>query len=85
MDTLFYSSMKASCKLAEVQVQQKLPDHKLIQDVKTRCNSTFYMLERMIGQHDAVTTMLCALCLLGKTELCLSPEDLRTLESLFCY
>lgn len=72
--TFFHSSVKASDKLAEIQIQNKIPEHKLIQDVDTRWNSSFYMLERMLEQHDAVTTVLC---LLGRNDLCLPVKLLK--------
>ncbi|KAK3872140.1 hypothetical protein Pcinc_022761 [Petrolisthes cinctipes] len=75
--TFFHSSVKASDKLAEIQIQNKIPEHKLIQDVDTQWNSSFYMLERMIEQHDAVTTVLC---LLGRNNLCLSPGEVTEMR-----
>ena len=38
-----------------------LPEQKLIQQVETRLNSTFYILERYLEQEEAATTMLCVL------------------------
>lgn len=67
--TVFHSSVKASDKLAEIQIQRKIPEHKLIPDVDIRWNSTFYMPERLIEQHYAVAAVLC---LLGRNSLCLS-------------
>ena len=64
----FHRSVKASDHLAKVQKQLNLPPHKLIQEVETRWNSTFYMFERYLEQHSAITTTLC---LLEKRELCL--------------
>jgi hypothetical protein len=43
--TFFHHSCKASDKLREIQRQLGLTDKKLIQDVETRWNSTFYMFE----------------------------------------
>ncbi|XP_028414611.1 zinc finger BED domain-containing protein 4-like [Dendronephthya gigantea] len=76
--TFFHQSVKATEKLKEVQFQLKLPEHKLIQEVDTRWNSTFYMFERILEQHQAITT---ALCLNSRNELCLSLADVKLLEA----
>ncbi|CAB4027116.1 zinc finger BED domain-containing 1-like [Paramuricea clavata] len=68
---------KASDKLREIQRQLGLTDKKLIQDVDTRWNSTFYMFERIVEQHDPVTTTLC---LQSKGEMCLSNEDIELIK-----
>ena len=75
--TFFHQSVKATEKLKEVQCQIKLPEHKLIQEVDTRWNSTFYMFERIVEQHQAITT---ALCLSNRNYLCLSAADVKLLE-----
>ena len=56
-----HRSTKASEKLRMMQARLNLPEHKLIQQVETRWNSAFYMLERYIEQEEAVTTTLCVL------------------------
>ena len=48
-----------------------LPNHKLIQQVDTRWNSVYYMLERYLEQHEAIRTTLC---LLDKNEIII-PSD----------
>lgn len=73
----FHHSVKASDKLSQLQQQHGVRVKKLIQDVETRWNSTYYMLERFAEQSDVVTT---ALCFLGKNELCLSSEDLLLIK-----
>ena len=78
MVTFFHQSVKATEKLKEVQQQLKLPEHKLIQEVDTRWNSTFYMFERIVEQYQAITT---ALCLSGRNDLCLSTADIKLLEA----
>ena len=75
--TFFHQSVKVAEKLKEVQCQIKLPEHKLIQEVDTRWNSTFYMFERIVEQHQAITT---ALCLSNRNDLCLSAADVKLLE-----
>ena len=76
--TFFHHSAKASDKLREIQKQLGIHEGKLIQDVETRWNSTFYMFKRMLEQHHAVTTTLC---LQGKNELCLSLADLEKIKA----
>ena len=68
----FHRSTKSSEKLRSVQQQLNLPQLKLIQDVVTKWNSTYLMFERVITQHEAITTTLC---LLDKTEMCISVEE----------
>lgn len=51
----FSHSSLAYSKLSSIQENLKLPIHKLIQDVTTRWNSTFYMLSRLYEQRQAVT------------------------------
>ena len=46
----FSHSCKATAKLEEIQEKKDLPKHRLIQDVATRWNSTFKMLERLYEQ-----------------------------------
>lgn len=50
----FNHSPSAYNKLRELQKQQTLPVNKLIQDVATRWNSTFAMLERIFEQKCAI-------------------------------
>ena len=68
----FHRSVKSAEKLWNVQKQLKVPEHKLVQEVSTRWNSTYLMFERIVEQFEAITT---ALCLLGQNHLCLKNED----------
>ncbi|KAK7939206.1 hypothetical protein WMY93_002532 [Mugilogobius chulae] len=52
--TFFHKSPKATEILREIQTQLHLPNHKLIQDVSTRWNSSLDMLERFWEQQPAV-------------------------------
>lgn len=52
----FNHSSSAVNKLKELQDQLNLKNHKLLQDVPTRWNSTYYMLERIIEQRKALVT-----------------------------
>lgn len=59
--TFFKSSCTAKEKLQEMQKLLKKPEHKLVQEVETRWNSTFYMLSRLLEQKDCVVASLSAL------------------------
>ncbi|KAI7789919.1 hypothetical protein IRJ41_016970, partial [Triplophysa rosa] len=71
--SFFYHSTKATEKLKQLQKQLKVAEHKLINTVETRWNSTLFMLERLHEQKEPVTT---ALCLLGKSDLCFTSEEM---------
>jgi len=73
----FHRSCKATERLMEIQTRLELKSHKLIQDVQTRWNSTYFMFDRLIEQHDAVTT---ALCLLNKNDMCLTEIELTEMK-----
>lgn len=53
--THFHHSESSQEKLKLYQQELDLPFHQLIQDVKTRWNSTFYMLERLLEQKRPIT------------------------------
>ena len=76
--SFFHHSVKASEKLKEIQLQLGIPENKLIQEVETRWNSTYYMFERITEQHQAITT---ALCLSGRNAMCLSSSDVSLLKA----
>ena len=73
----FHESVKSMEKLAEIQRQLSLPEHKLMQDVSTRWNSTYIMLERFYEQFEAITTTLC---LVNQNDLCLKVENKATIS-----
>lgn len=54
--THFSHSSHACSKLKAIQNQLNIPNHKLIQDVTTRWNSTYYMLSRLYEQRQAIST-----------------------------
>ena len=75
--TFFHLSTKASDRLNDVQKQIGIPTGKLIQEVETRWNSSFYMFQSILQQHEAITTTLC---LQGKQEMCLTALDVEHLK-----
>nr|XP_020643858.1 zinc finger BED domain-containing protein 4 [Pogona vitticeps]XP_020643859.1 zinc finger BED domain-containing protein 4 [Pogona vitticeps]XP_020643860.1 zinc finger BED domain-containing protein 4 [Pogona vitticeps]XP_020643861.1 zinc finger BED domain-containing protein 4 [Pogona vitticeps]XP_020643862.1 zinc finger BED domain-containing protein 4 [Pogona vitticeps]XP_020643864.1 zinc finger BED domain-containing protein 4 [Pogona vitticeps]XP_020643865.1 zinc finger BED domain-containin len=52
-----HRSAKAKEKLAELQKEYHLPQHQLIQDVPSKWNTSFHMLERLIEQKRAIDEM----------------------------
>ncbi|MEE6481154.1 hypothetical protein FKM82_012766 [Ascaphus truei] len=52
-----HRSAKAKEKLAELQKEYGLPQHQLIQDVPSKWNTSFHMLERLIEQKRAIDEM----------------------------
>uniref|UniRef100_A0A8D0G757 Zinc finger BED-type containing 4 n=1 Tax=Sphenodon punctatus TaxID=8508 RepID=A0A8D0G757_SPHPU len=52
-----HRSAKAKEKLAELQKEYQLPQHQLIQDVPSKWNTSFHMLERLIEQKRAIDEM----------------------------
>lgn len=72
--SFFHHSVKAMDKLREMQDQNGVQQKKLIIDVDTRWNSTYYMMDRFLEQHEVTTTTLC---LLGKNNMCLNEEELE--------
>ncbi|XP_054638097.1 zinc finger BED domain-containing protein 4-like [Dunckerocampus dactyliophorus] len=57
----FKSSTTAKQKLFELQRQLARPEHKLIQEVDTRWNSTFAMLERLFNEREPMGAVLASL------------------------
>jgi len=52
--THFKHSEQACRHLSEYQLSREVPQHKLIQDVETRWNSTYLMMERLCEQRKAI-------------------------------
>lgn len=75
--SFFHHSVKATDKLGELQDQNGVQRKKLIMDVETRWNSTFYMMERFLEQHEAITTVLC---MLGRAPMCLNSDELQVVK-----
>ena len=77
--SFFHKSTLASDKLRKLQNTLGLPEHKLIQQIETRWNSSFYMMERYIEQNEAVHT---ALCLQDRNDLVLSSDKNPFIEKM---
>ena len=67
MVSYFNHSVVAANCLTNMQKKLGCPEHCLVQDIETRWNSTFYMLERLIEQRQALSVTNAELNL--KTEL----------------
>ncbi|XP_057598206.1 zinc finger BED domain-containing protein 4 [Hippopotamus amphibius kiboko] len=52
-----HRSPRAKAKLAELQKEYELPPHHLLQDVPSRWNTSFHMLQRLIEQKRAVNAL----------------------------
>ena len=65
--TYFKQSVKAKDKLQEIQKRMNTSERKLIQDVITRWNSSYFMFGRLLEEYQAVNT---ALCMMDRSELC---------------
>ena len=76
--TFFHHSSLANTALREAHQTSGTVHRKLKQDVETRWNSTFDMLQSYIQQHEQVTT---ALCLNKKHGMCLEDKDLELLRA----
>lgn len=80
----FKRSELASTKLKQKQQQMGTTEHKLIQDVSTRWNSTYHMISRLLEQRWPVTATLSELTVTktGKQYLDLKPDQWSLIEEL---
>ena len=77
--TYFHMSVKASEELCNAQKSDGFDTPlKLINEVETRWNSTFFMLERIAKLHTSVTT---ALCRMEKHHMCITGEELAQINT----
>ena len=72
--SFFHKSCTATDKLTAVQSHLNIDNHKLIQEVETRSNSSFYMLQRIV---EAIRTTLC---LLNRNDITISGEDVEIIK-----
>ena len=77
--SFFHKSSKASDKLKLIQARLNIPEHKLVQHVQTRWNSSYYMLERYLEQNEAIRTTLC---ILDRNDLIITTNKNSLLEEI---
>ena len=75
----FHKNTKATDKLNPIQSHLNIDNHKLIQEVETRWNSSFYMLERIVEQEEVVRT---ALYLLNRNDLTIFDEEVEVIKGI---
>lgn len=76
----FRHSSTATSRLHAFQAQLNLPNHQLIQDVSTRWNSSFYMMQRLLEQRQALA-LYAAESETPVGSLCLSPNQWDVLKN----
>ncbi|CAH0698531.1 unnamed protein product [Spodoptera exigua] len=74
--THFNHSALAQEKLKAIQKELKLPEHRLVQDISTRWNSTYYLQERLLEQRRAVSLYIADHNKLGN----LTPQQWNLME-----
>ena len=52
----YFHKVAKQLKLTAIQSRLNIDNHKLIQDVETRWNLSFYMLQRIVEQEEAIYT-----------------------------
>lgn len=77
----FRKSTVSSERLAKYQVQQNQEPKRLIQDVDTRWNSTYYMVKRVVELEEAIRSTMA---FVGRDLPILTDEDWKTYKEL-CY
>ena len=75
--TLFKQSVRATGKLSELQRDSNKSERKLVQEVETRWNSSYYMMQRIVEEYREVKLALCSL---DREDLLISTSDVKFLE-----
>ena len=81
--THFNHSGLAQEKLLVIQKELNLPEHQLVQDINTRWNSTFYMIERLLEQKRALSLYIAdhdKLTNLTHQQWCLMEQCIKLLK-----
>ena len=76
----FNHSHVAQSALETTQSRLDLPQHKLIQDVSTRWNSAFQMMERVMEQQAALSTVLIGSKKISDRSLILTADEITNVE-----
>ncbi|XP_053686263.1 zinc finger BED domain-containing protein 4 [Sabethes cyaneus] len=75
--SFFKTSSSSLAKLHDMQTKMGMKQLKLVQEVPTRWNSTYDMLERLLKTKDA---LISAIALLGSSEIVIDAADWVTME-----
>lgn len=75
--TFFRHSTQAYDKLKIMQKENNKEEKKLVQEVETRWNSTFYMFQRIVEEYKEVKLTLCSL---DREDLSISIDDVKIIS-----
>ena len=80
----FKHSYVAQSALESKQTEYELPKHKLIQDVPTRWNSAFEMMERILEQEKAIAAVLLNSRKARDRDLTLTSTEIKNSVHSYC-